>query len=124
MPLRLHYEGPIKGRYHIGGWWNALDGRTDVLWETSLLGCVDSNIEDQSFDCDLSIIPTGNQNFTFQIYLPDGRYWGDESCDPKGGCGSTIGTVILTKGSSTVSYTMTPNPSGAPYYNGVLSVVP
>lgn len=122
--LHLRYEGPIPGPYRIGGWWKALDGRGDVTWETSLLTCEDGYPNDTLFECDLLMIPSGLQDFQFQIYLPDGRFWGDESCDPTGGCGEPVGDLFLTSGSSSIFYEMIPNPSGAPYYNGWLSVVP
>ncbi|MFA5130006.1 MAG: M23 family metallopeptidase [Patescibacteria group bacterium] len=121
----LHYAGPVTGAYVIKGWWNALNGKAGVTWENSMSSCVDANPNDTVFDCDLSMIPSGQQDFIFDIYLPDGRYWGDESNDPTGGHGVTIGTVTITKGSQSLTYVMTPNnTNGQPYFNGLLSYIP
>lgn len=122
--LHMHYAGPITGKYILKGWWNALSSITST-WDDafSSRGCVDANITDNLFDCDI-LIPSGVQDVLFQINLPDGRYWGDMSYDPTGGKGAMIGTLTLSKGSMTLNYEMKANPEGSLYFMGYLPVVP
>lgn len=122
--LHMHYAGPITGKYILKGWWNALSSITST-WDDafSSRGCVDANITDNLFDCDI-LIPSGVQDVLFQINLPDGRYWGDMSYDPTGGKGAMIGTLTLSKGSMTLNYEMKANPEGSLYSMGHLPVVP
>lgn len=121
--LRFHYEGSVAGNYIVKAWWNTLTSADS--WNTSLSsrGCIDTDISDKSFDCVLPV-PSGKQDFLFQVDLPDGRFWGDMSYDPTGGQGATIGTVTITKGDVTYNYVMVSNGEGPLYMNGLLSVVP
>lgn len=121
--LRFHYEGSVAGNYIVKAWWNTLTSADS--WNTSLSsrGCIDTDISDKSFDCVLPV-PSGKQDFLFQVDLPDGRFWGDMSYDPTGGQGATIGTVTITKGNVTYNYVMVSNGEGPLYMNGLLSVVP
>jgi hypothetical protein len=119
-PLHLRYSGPFSGPTSISGWW-AVPGSVPVSWRV-ITECVDLYTGDAILECDLPV-PSGASPFEFQVNLPGAKYWGDEACD-SGGCGNTLGTVTLTKGGNTVSYTLTPNGSGPPYYNGRVAVVP
>lgn len=116
--LTFRYEGPVIGAHELSVYWQNPDGTTRAWGPVE--ECADTDLSDRVFQCALPI-KSGATGFVFQVKLPDARYWGDMSCDPTGGCGSTIGTVIITKGNMTLNYVMTPNPYGEPYYNGLLS---
>lgn len=113
--LLLTFQGPIAGAYTLAGWWPGHD------WQT-IAACPDTNTGDKEFVCDLGFL-SGASSFEFQVNLPDGRYWGDQSCGT-GGCNTPVGTLVITKGGAIVPYSFIPNPSGAPYYNGLLAPVP
>jgi hypothetical protein len=118
----LAYESPVTGAISLSGWWVNPDG-TVREWGP-VTECADARASDRILECVLPIEP-GSQTFEFQVNLPDGRYWGDLSCDPTGGCGQSIGTVTLMRGSQVIAYTMSPNnANGDPYYNGLVDVVP
>lgn len=118
----LTYEGPVTGAISVSGWWMNPDG-TVREWGP-VTECADGNAFDSVLECVLLIEP-GSRTFEFQVNLPGGRYWGDFSCDPTGGCGQSIGTVTLARGSQIVAYAMSPNNTvGDPYYNGYVDIVP
>ena len=108
------------GPLYIAGWWKNPDG-TVVSWK-AIAECADVNPSDNLLECDLSV-PSGAPYFEFQVYLPNGKFWGDQACG-SGGCGEPLGKLTLTKGGNPVSYAFVPNQSGAPYYNGVVAPVP
>lgn len=113
--LHLAYQSPVTGPLHIEGWW---PGRS---WGM-IAECADVNSSDAWLECDLPV-PSGASPFEFQVYLPNGKYWGDHSCD-SGGCGQPLGQLTLMKGGIPASYSFVPNQSGPPYYNGHLVLVP
>lgn len=123
IPITLSYHGPVApGFIWIEAWWQP--PKTLPRSWGKILECKDTIPGDGKLDCTFSL-PYGTSPFEFQIYLPDGRYWGDKSYDPKGGHGSTIGTVTLTSSYGPVVYTLIPNnPDGKPYYNGHVAYVP
>lgn len=118
--LHVAYVSPVSGSLRIEGWTKLQDG-TNISWHI-VTECADVNPSDNLLECDLPV-PSGSQRFEFQVYLPNGKYWGDHACD-SGGCGQPLGQLTLTKGGSPVSWTFTPNNAGAPYYNGLVSPVP
>jgi hypothetical protein len=92
----------------MGGWWWALDTIPGSDWRKTIESyCPDLNPNDNLFDCDLSMIPSGNW-FKWNIYLPTNppTYWGDRSYDVTGGQGQTIGTVTITMNGQPVLYNM------------------
>lgn len=111
----FRYDGPVFGALSLEGWW---DGQS---WGTV---CLDDDPSDRSLECALPV-PSGSREFEFNVLLPDGRWWGDLSCSPNGGCGATIGTITLTRDGFAIAYEMKPNnPDGNPYDNGYLAPVP
>jgi hypothetical protein len=123
MPsFTFKYEGAVTGAISLLSWWQNPDG-TVREWGP-VAECADDNAYDRILECVLNI-PSGSRTFEFQVNLPDGGYWGDLSCNPGGGCGQTIGTVVLAKGSEQVLYSLNPNNTdGQPYYNGLVASVP
>lgn len=116
VPLHLVWTGPaVSGFMVLNAWWTS-PTKGPRTWG-AVTECADTVAGDGQLDCHFSL-PCDSSPLEFQIDLPDGRFWGDESCDPTGGCGTTNGTVRLTRPSRTVAFTMVPNPKGAPYYNG------
>lgn len=121
--VHFQYTGPVSGAYQLQGMWDP-PGVAFYDWVPSTFAlCPDTNPSDMGFDCLLDM-PSGTVNVLFTVKLPDGRWWGDESCAPTGGCGATIGTVTLTGPSGVIAYQMQPNNSGPPYYNGFVPLVP
>jgi|GEM_PF-1329118 len=123
ISITLSYIGPVAPGYiWIEAWWQP--PKTGPRSWGKITECVDTMPGDGKLDCTFSL-PYGTSPFEFQMYLPDGRYWGDKSYDPKGGHGSTIGTVTLTSPYGLIIYTLKPNnPDGKPYYNGYVVYVP
>lgn len=119
--VHVTYAGPaIPGTHWIEGWWKWVGGAR--AWG-KISECADPIADDGKLDCAFSV-PCGTSPFEFQIYLPDGRFWGDTSFDPTGGMGSTIGTVALSTSKGPLGMTLVPNPKGAPYYNGRVGTIP
>ena len=121
--VTLSYVGPATpGFIELAGWWQPF-AAAPRMWGP-IAECLDTIPGDGRLDCTFSL-PAGAAPFEFQVYLPDGRYWGDESVSASGGGGATIGTVILSAHASTLAYSMAPNnPLGNPYFNGHVSLVP
>jgi len=119
-PIMLVYQGPVTGEIVLMAWWTNPDG--SVRGWDAVAECADANPNDAVLECELPV-PSGSRTFEFQINLPDGSYWGDHSCT-SGGCDAPVGTLTLTLNGADIAYTFTPNPSGAPYYNGYLALVP
>jgi len=118
----LKYESPIAGAISLSGWWRNPDG-TNREWNP-ITECVDTNVNDRMLECVLPI-RSGSSTFEFQVNLSDGRFWGDQSCSPNGGCGKSIGILTLLKGNQSVGYEMkVNNTKGEPYYNGFVALVP
>ncbi|MFH1620742.1 MAG: M23 family metallopeptidase [Patescibacteria group bacterium] len=121
--LHLVYGGPvIPGSIHLEGWWqppNALPRQWGNITE-----CGDAVAGDGWLDCEF-LLPTGTSPFEFQIILPDGRFWGDKSCSPQGGCGNTVGNLFLFSQGGLVNIEMIPNNTeGSLYFNGRVPIVP
>jgi hypothetical protein len=114
------YEGPVTGEIVLMAWWINPDG--SVRGWNVVSECEDTNPNDSVLECELPVL-SGSQLFEFQINLPDGTYWGDHSCW-SGGCDAPIGILVLTLNGTNVEYTFNPNSSGAPYFNGYLTLVP
>lgn len=118
----LKYESPIAGAISLSGWWQNPDGTTRE-WNP-ITECVDTNANDRMLECVLPV-RSGSRTFEFQVNLSDGRFWGDQSCSPNGGCGKSIGILTLLKGNQSVGYEMkVNNTKGEPYYNGFVALVP
>lgn len=119
--VHVTYAGPvISGFIRIEGWWKWVGG---VRAWAKIAECADTVSGDGKLDCAFAV-PCGTSPFEFQIYLPDGRFWGDTSFDSTGGKGSTIGTVALSTSKGSLGVTLVPNPKGAPYYNGRVGSIP
>lgn len=117
--VHVFFVSPFPGFHHIDGWGKNQKGNV-VGWD-KFTECVDANPADNVLECDLPV--SGWKLLEFQVYLPNGKYWGDQACD-SGGCGKPLGELTLTKGGNPVSYTFTPNQNGPPYYNGLVTPVP
>ncbi len=122
VQIHLHYSGPvIPGLTVLQAWWQPMNGAPRT-WGT-VTECVDTQPGDGMLDC-IFHVPHGTTSFVFQIDLPNGRFWGDESCTT-GGCGSTVGTVSLKADGSDLSVDMVPNNTkGQPYYNARVNSFP
>ncbi len=122
--IRLTYQGPvIPGFLEFQGMWDP-PGPDFHDWvpETFAL-CPDTMAGDGALECLLDA-PSGTTNVLFTVKLPDGRWWGDLSCTPTGGCGSTIGTVTLEGPAGTIPYELVSNGTGPDYRNGRVLVIP
>lgn len=120
----FHYIGGVKGVHQFQGMWDP-PGPGFFDWQQSTFDlCKDDDPNDSELKCLLDI-PSGTTNFMFTVRLPDGRWWGDASCTPSGGCGTTIGMVWLVTGNNlTIDYELKNNGQGEDYYNGYLPLVP
>lgn len=118
------YEGPVTGGAHEfqGMWDPSGPAFHDWVSETFAL-CPDTELDDHRLACLLDM-PSGTANFLFTVRLPDGRWWGDKSCDPTGGCGDTLGTVTLLGPNGQIPYVFKNNGTGPEYWNGFVSLVP
>ena len=121
--VTLSYVGPLEpGIVSVQAWWQPRCSATRAWAE--IPECVDAIPSDGRLDCTFAV-SSGSSPLEFQVYLPDGRYWGDTSMDPTGGGGANIGSVTLYANGSALPYSMTPNnPSGNPYFNGHVPSVP
>lgn len=122
--VRFRYEGPVTtGLHSFQGMWDP-PGAVFHDWtaETSAL-CPDEDATDGVLECLLEA-PSGTVNLLFTVQLPDGRWWGDLSCDATGGCGETIGTVTLESATGTIPYDLLPNGTGSTYMNGFVDAIP
>ena len=119
VPVSLAYAGPSSpGSIWVEAWWQP-PSAAPRAWGP-IPECADSIPGDGKLNCTFPV-PCSTTSLEFQIYLPDIRYWGDES--PTGGNGSTIGTVLLATPTGNLSYVMIPNPWGIPYMNGFVASV-
>lgn len=124
FPLRVHYVGDAyPGSIVMNAWWQPPADFPRVWGAVS--ACTDPVSGDGKLDCVLSL-PHGTTSFEFQFDLPNGGYWGDVSCFPKGGCGSTNGTVTLQHAETgeAVAYELLPNTPGEPYLKGRVALFP
>lgn len=121
--LHLAYTGPqAPGLIHLEGWWQPPNDATRNWAPVS--DCTDATSGDGALDCTFSL-PSDSSPFEFQVYLPDGRYWGDRSCSPQGGCGSTVGSLTLTGPNGPIAVSLVPNnPNNLPYFNGHVDQIP
>lgn len=121
--VRLQYVGaPTSGGITLRAWWQPPTGEPR-RWDT-VDECIDFTSSDSAFDCTFSL-PHSTTSFEFQVELATGAFWGDQSCDPLGGCGQNIGTVTLTADGSALVYTLIPNNTDSqPYMNGLVSFIP
>jgi len=122
--IRFRYDGPVlSGLHEFQGMWDP-PGEAFYDWTpaTSAL-CPDLTSGDGSLECLLDM-PSGTVNFLFTVKLPDGRWWGDLTCTPTGGCGSPVGQVTLEGPSGSVAYDLVSNGSGPDYRNGFVAVLP
>ncbi len=122
--VHFHYEGPIvPGTNQLQAMWNP-PGPVFYDWIPATFAlCPDLIPNDGLLDCDLDM-PSGTTGFLFTVLLGDGRWWGDWSCAPTGGCGKPIGLVTLTGPSGLIVYQYQPNQFGPDYQNGWLPIVP
>ncbi len=122
--VRFQYEGqPVAGMNQFQGMWDP-PGESFYDWVPSTFAlCQDALSDDGKLDCLLDM-PSGSVNFLFTVQLPDGRWWGDESCAATGGCGQTIGTVTLTGPNGSIPFQLVSNGQGSEYKNGFVSMVP
>ncbi|MFA5936002.1 MAG: hypothetical protein WC787_04080 [Patescibacteria group bacterium] len=122
--VRFRYDGPaLPGLNQFRGMWDPPGAPLYDWVPATFATCPDTVPDDGSLECFLDA-PSGTTNLLFTIQLPDGRWWGDMSCNPSGGCGFTIGNVTLEGPEGTISYDLVPNGSGAPYMNGSVAVIP
>ncbi len=120
--IHLSYTGPFSfGPIVLQGWWQPPNAPPHS-WG-AVTACVDSASDDGNLDCTFSL-PHETSSFEFQLDLPNGNYWGNESCS-NGGCGTPIGTVMLTADGSPLTVSMVPNNTdGNPYFNGYVDLIP
>lgn len=121
--VRFVYDGaPSIGALTLWAWWQP-PMSASRQWDR-VSECVDSTTTDDALDCTFSL-PHGTTSFEFQVALPNGGHWGDQSCDPLGGCSQTVGTVTVTADGMPLEYTLVPNnQDGQPYMNGFVSLIP
>lgn len=117
VPLHFMYTGPVlPGVIQLFAWWQPPQAQPRV-WDV-VSECVDGVPNDGMLDCIFSV-PQGTSPLEFQIALPNGGFWGDMSCTPLGGCGSTVGIVIVQGPQGPFVIDMVPNNNkGQPYFNG------
>lgn len=119
--LRFVYSGPaMPGAIKLNAWWQP-PGQPTQPW-SQVVDCVDGQPGDGLLDCQF-LMASQSSPFEFQIDLPDGRFWGDQSCW-SGGCGATVGDLKVYGPEGVLAYTFVPNQYGPPYYNGRIETVP
>lgn len=123
VELHVSYAGPASpGSIHLEAWWQPPNAPPRP-WGT-VPECADGASGDGLLDCTFAV-PAGTSPFEFQVILPDGRFWGDLSCTPQGGCGNTVGTLTVTSGNGSVAVSLVPNnQNNQPYYNGWIANLP
>jgi hypothetical protein len=120
--LHLVYHGPASpGFVTLSAWWR-LPNTTTRTWGL-VPDCVDTSSGDGVLDCVFSVA-SGSAPFEFQVTLPDGRFWGDESCSAQGGCNSTMGSLTLSGPGGSLVVTLVANGQGPQYFNGHVAVIP
>jgi hypothetical protein len=121
--VQFVYTGPVApGTIHLDAWWQLPNG-TSQSWGT-VAECVDVQAGDGALNCAFAL-PSGTSPFEFQIVLPDGRFWGDLSCSPQGGCGATVGTLSVNGPNGSLAVSMVANnPNNQPYFNGHIETIP
>lgn len=122
--LLFRYDGPVlPGTNQFQGMWDP-PGSDFHDWAPSTFAlCPDTTPDDGVLECLLDM-PSGTSNFLFTVQLPDGRWWGDWSCAPTGGCGQPIGTVTLTGPNGPIPYQYQNNGQGPDYWNGLVPDIP
>ncbi|MBI4139102.1 M23 family metallopeptidase [Candidatus Uhrbacteria bacterium] len=120
----FQYNGPVlPGLNEFQAMWYPPNAPV-VDWVPSTFAlCPDLVPGDGQLECLLDM-PSGTEDFLFQVHLPDGSWWGDMSYDPQGGQGDTIGTVTLTGPAGNIPYVMVSNGTGPLYMNGWVATVP
>lgn len=124
FPLRLSYAGEVfPGSITLNAWWQP-PANAPRPWGP-VMECMDTIPGDGVLECVFNL-PHGTTSFEFQLDLPNGGYWGDTSCYPKGGCGKTNGTVSLqdAQSSQPLAYELLPNVPGEPYLKGRVGLIP
>ncbi len=123
VALHLVYTGPVMpGSIVMNAWWQPPQV-VPRSW-APVLECADVVPGDGKLDC-VFHVPHGTKSLEWQLDLPDGRYWGDESCWTTGGCGKPIGTLALFgENGAPIAYTMIPNNPGEPYLKGHVDLIP
>jgi hypothetical protein len=117
------YSGPpLPGSIKLEGWWQPPNAPSHGWGIVS--DCVDTIPGDGTLECELPL-PSGTSPFEFQIDLPNGSFWGDQSCSSLGGCGKPNGTVKLSNTKGPIPVTLVPNnTNNQPYYNGHVQLIP
>ncbi len=119
LTVKVHfsYSGPAtSGSIILNAWWQPPNAEPRV-W-AQVAPCTDTVPGDGLLACDFTV-PSGTAPLEFQVNLPDGRFWGDESCYPTGGCGATIGSLSVSGPGGPFTVKLVPNnSSNQPYYNG------
>jgi hypothetical protein len=118
--IHFTYVGPaVPGNHVLWAWWQPPTA-TPRTW-APVTECADSAPGDGKLECVFQL-PHGTGPLEFQVALPDNRFWGDESCNPTGGCGQTIGSVHVADAQGDLLVTLVPNnPDSQPYYNGYIA---
>jgi len=121
--VHLAYRGPSSaGAILLQAWWQPPNAAPRA-WST-VAECVDASPGDGILDCTFGL-PHGSTSFEFQIDLPNGAFWGDESCSALGGCGTLIGTATLTADTAPLTVKLVPNNiEGKSYMNGHVDRIP
>ncbi len=121
--VQFVYTGPVTpGTIHLDAWWQG-PNNVSQSWGT-VAECVDMQEGDGILDCSFTL-PSGTSPFEFQIVLPDGRFWGDLSCSPQGGCGATVGTLSVNGPNGNLAVSLVANnPNNQPYFNGHIETIP
>ncbi len=121
VSVTISYTGPATtGFIWLDAWWQP-PGKPARPWG-KVTACTDIVPDDGKLLCTIAL-RSGTTSFEFQVHLPDGRFWGDKSFSPTGGKGATIGTVTVSTPKGPLPVTLTPNPSGPPYYNGFIALI-
>jgi hypothetical protein len=119
--LRFVYSGPATpGAIKLNAWWQPPNASARA-W-SQVTDCIDAQSGDGRLDCQFPVASQSSP-FEFQIDLPNGQYWGDQSCW-NGGCGTTVGDLAVYGPDGVLGYALVPNQSGPPYYNGRIEIVP
>lgn len=119
--LRFIYVGPAtSGSIKLNAWWQPPNAPARA-W-AQVTECVDVIPGDGLLDCEFAVASQSSP-LEFQIDLPNGQYWGDQSCW-NGGCGTTVGSLKVYGPDGEIAYALVPNQAGPPYYNGRIGIVP
>ncbi len=119
--LRFAYTGPATpGAIKLNAWWQRPDKSVRAWGQVT--DCADAVPGDGKLECQFTV-ESGSSPLEFQIDLPNGQFWGDQSCW-NGGCGSTVGSLTVSGPGGGLAFVLVPNQYGPPYYNGRIETVP